>query len=190
MRAPSRRSARRAAARLALARLSAALLAGALALGAGCARPRDISQPVPGALVRSYPDSADAVFEAAAYAITDEGFDIVQQDRRRSYVESRWVDANALRVPIGATVPQTGTDRVVRFQFRTERTFGATRLVGEAVTRLTGRYGGRADDDMVPANHPARAVLERMFERVDERLRTARERREREGPDSTPARTP
>jgi len=171
------------------ARLAAALAAAAL-LAAGCARPRDISQPLPGALVRTFPDSADAVFEAAAYAITDEGFDIVQQDRKRGYVESRWVGANALRVPIGSTVPQTGTDRVVRFQFRTERTFGATRLVGEAVTRLTGDYGGRADDDMVPANHPARAVLERMFGRVEERLRTERERREREGPDSTRARTP
>ena len=161
------------------ARLAAGL-AGAALLAAGCARPRDISQPVPGALVRTFPDSADAVFEAAAYAITDEGFDVVQQDRKRGYVESRWVDANALRVPIGSTVPQSGTDRVVRFQFRTERTFGATRLVGEAVTRLTGGYGGRADDDMVPANHPARAVLERMFGRVEERLRAERERRERE----------
>jgi hypothetical protein len=172
-----------------LPRQPAALLAAALlaiASAAGCARPRDIMQPVPGALVRTYADSAADVFEAASWAIIDEGIGITQQDKKRGYVESDWVDARSLRVPIGADVPQTGSDRVVRFQLRIERTFGATRLVGEAVTRLTGQFGGRADDDMVPANHPARAVLERMFARVDERLRTERERREGERPPATP----
>lgn len=166
-------------------------LVGALALvAAACARPRDIMQPVPGALVRTYPDSTRDVFDAASWALNDEAFPIVQQDRKRGYIESGWIDAHMLRVPLGAATIQMGSDRVVRFQFRTERTFGATRLIGEAVTRSIGDYGGRADDDMVPANHPARAVLERMYARVEERLTKARERREREGPDSTRARTP
>jgi hypothetical protein len=172
-------------------RRALALALALLAAAAACARPRDIMQPVPGAMVRTYPDSARDVFDAASWALVDEAFTIVQQDRKRGYIETDWMDAHTLRIPVGAATIQMGSDRVVRFQFRTERTFGATRLVGEAVTRSIGDYGGRADDDMVPANHPARAVLERMYARVDERLTKERERREREGPaDSTRARTP
>ena len=165
--------------------MKAAYLTLALVSIWACARPRNILEPVQGALSRTYADSARYVFDAAAYAVTDEGIGIVQHDRKRQYIESDWVDVATLRVPIGADVPQFGSDRVVRFQLRTERILGATRLIGEAIVRQGGASGGRANDRMVPANHPARAVLLRMFARVDERLANERERRARKAAERT-----
>ena len=118
---------------------------------------------------RVYPDSARAVFDAATYAVTDEGIGLALVDQEQQFLESNWVDVSALRhVPPASTETVQGGDRMVRFQFRTERTGGGTRLVGEALVRPTG--GGRYADQMAPASHPAREVLARMFEHVTERL--------------------
>jgi len=165
--------------RLARRRAPRALLplALALAVAAGCARPRDILEPVEGALTYTFADSARFVLDAAAYAITDEGVDIGLLDRKRSVVESEWVDIGSVRATVSRE-GYMGADRVVLFRMRTRRVLGGTSLIGEAVYRPAG--GGRALEQMVPRDHAAREVLVRMFGRVEDRLRRDREKRERE----------
>lgn len=141
---------------------------------AACARPRDILEPVEGALSFTFPDSARQVLDAAAYAITDEGVDIGLLDRKRSVIESQWVDIGALRASVSRE-GYVGNDRNVLFRFRTRRVLGGTSLVGEVVYRPTG--AGKAQERMVPTDHAGREVLARMFGRVDERLRRDREKR-------------
>ena len=157
----------------------ALLLPAVLVLGllAACSRPRDILEPVEGALNYTFPDSARHVLDASAYAITDEGIEIALMDRKRSVVESRWVDIGAVNASVSRE-GYIGADRVVMFRLRTRRVLGGTSLIGEAVYRPTG--GGRSLEQMVPREHAGREVLVRMFTRVDERLRRDREKRERE----------
>ena len=145
-----------------------------LVLLAGCARPRDILEPVEGALDFTFPDSARQVLDAAAYAITDEGIEIGMLDRKRNVIESEWIDIGAVRASVSRE-GYFGSDRVVLFRFRTRRVLGGTSLIGEVVYRPTG--AGKAQEQMVPRGHAGREVLTRMFSRVDERLRRNREKR-------------
>jgi hypothetical protein len=145
---------------------------------AACARPRDILEPVEGALSYTFPDSSRQVLDAAAYAITDEGVDIGQLDRKRSVIESQWVDIGSVRASVSRE-GYIGSDRNVLFRFRTRRVLGGTSLIGEVVYRPSG--AGRASERMVPTDHAGREVLARMFVRVDERLRREREKRAQSG---------
>jgi hypothetical protein len=165
----------------------ALLLALCLGVAAGCARPRDILEPVEGALTYTFPDSARHVLDAASYAIVDEGVDIGLLDKKRSVVESEWVDIGALRASVSRE-GYVGPERVVLFRLRTRRVFGGTSLIGEAVYRPAG--GGRALEQMVPRDHAGREVLVRMFRRVEERLVESREKRAREARERPPTTTP
>ena len=131
---------------------------------------------MPGALEETFPDSAKYVLEAAAYAITDEGMSLVQYDKRRHYVETDFIDIGALRASTDRDA-YIGSDRLVKFQFRTVPTFGATRLIGEVIYRPAG--GGRAMEQMVPPQHAGREVLLRLYRRVEQRLEAEREKRSR-----------
>lgn len=151
----------------------------------GCARPRDLRQPVPGALEVTVPDSARDVLEAATLAITDEAMRVVLHDERRTYVESDFIDISLLKVRED-WLGYSKDDRLVKFQFRALPTFGGTRVVAEAVYRPTGVEGGRMMDRMVPPSHPGQEVLRRMLDRVDEHLRETRAERERARRAKTP----
>ena len=159
------------------------LLALCLGLLTGCARPRDILEPVEGALTYNFPDSSRFVLDAASYAIIDEGVNIGLLDKKRSVVESEWVDIGALRASVSRE-GYIGPDRVVLFRLRTRRVFGGTSLIGEAVYRPAGV--GRAMEQMVPRDHAGREVLVRMFRRIEERLVEGRERRAREARERPP----
>ena len=164
--------------RLAPRRAPRAALVLALCLAvAACTRPRNILEPVEGALTYTFADSAPHVLDAASYAIIDEGVDIGLLDRKRSVVESEWVDIGSVRASVSRE-GYMGADRVVLFRLRTRRVLGGTSLIGDAVYRPAG--GGRALEQMVPRDHAGREVLARMFTRVEERLRRDREKRERE----------
>jgi hypothetical protein len=142
-----------------------------------CATPRGITRPVEGADTRTYPDSAKYVYEAATYAITDEGIGLRQADTKAQLVESNWVDVSTLHhISPQAAAVLAGGDRRVRFQFRAVPAAGGTQLVGEALIRPTG--GGNYADEMAPPNHPAREVLSRMFDNVTERLDERRAKRQ------------
>jgi hypothetical protein len=154
-----------------------------LGLAAGCSRPRDIMEPVEGALNYTFPDSSRYVFDAASYAIVDEGVDIGLIDKKRSVVESQWVDIGALRASVSRE-GYIGADRVVLFRLRTRRVLGGTTLIGEVVYRPAG--GGRALEQMVPRDHAGREVLVRMFKSVEDRLIEGREKREREARERPP----
>jgi hypothetical protein len=141
-----------------------------------CVRPRNILEPVEGAFEATYPDSAHYVLEAAAYAVTDFAVPIIQYDKRRQYLETEYIDV----ANFPATVSREGymgNERLVKFQFRTLPTFGATRLIGEVMYRPAGGES-RAMERMVPPEHVGREMLTRLYARIQERL--VRERAERE----------
>jgi len=137
-----------------------------------CYRARDILEPVPGAMVAAFADSARDVIEAAAYAITDEGIPLRFYDRKGLYVQSEWIDLASVRTrrdPGG----YFGNERTVKFQFRARRVLGATELVGEAI-HLPAVGEGRANERMVPEGHPGREVLQRLFAAAARRLEAER----------------
>ena len=172
----------RPAARLRIA-LTVAALAVALAAGA-CVKPRDITQPVPDALERLYPDSANYLLDAAVQSMIDEAMQIELEDRTRGLIESRYIDIGSLR----ATTSREGypeRERMVRFRFRTRSVLGGTQLIGEAVYRPIG--GGSAMERMVRPDHAAREVLDRLYVRIDDQLQRSRAKR-REAADTTGAR--
>ena len=152
-------------------------LAAALAVAA-CVKPRDISQPVPGAVSHAFPDSARFVLEAVKQAMIDETIDIGLEDPQRGLVESRYEDVGSLRATTSRE-DYTENERMVRFRFFVQRMLGGTNLVGEVVYRPTGT-GGRAMERMVPSDHAAREVLTRVYQRVDERLQNERRQREQQ----------
>ena len=145
-----------------------------LLLAAACARPRDIRQPVSGALAFTFPDSALRVIDAAIGAVTDEGVPLRFTDRKQMYVESDYVDIGSLRASTSREA-YSSNERLVKFQFRAEPTFGATRLTGEVIYLPLGGQS-RAMERMVPEQHAGREVLQRMFVRVNQRLQRERER--------------
>ena len=155
-------------------RMALALTAVALAALAGaCVKPRDITQPVPDAVERLYPDSSRYLLDAAAQAMIDEAMLVELVDRDRGLIESRYIDIGALR----ASTSREGypeRERMVRFRFRTRSVLGGTQLVGEAVYRPIG--GGSAMERMVRADHAAREVLDRLYIRIDDQLQRIRAR--------------
>ena len=150
-----------------------------LALGAalGCVKPRDITQPVPGAVSHAFPDSAQYVTAALKQAMIDETIDIGLEDAQRGIVESRYEDVGSLRASTSRE-DYSENERMVRFRFFVQRMLGGTNVVGEAVYRPTGT-GGRSMERMVPPEHAAREVLTRIYERVEERLQNERRQREK-----------
>ena len=114
-------------------------------------------------------DSANRVLREAIRAISDEGIGIRLVDERRGIVESEFVDVAAVRATID-TAGLARQDRLVKFQFRTQPTFGGTRLVAEALYRPF-RQSVRQMERMVGPDHPGRAVLSDMLQRIEERLR-------------------
>ena len=155
-------------------RLLLSSLLSALAIAA-CARPRNILEPVPGAYAATYPDSAKYVLEAVAYAISDFAVPIVQYDRKRQYIESGYIDVGNFPASVSRDA-YMGNERLVKFQFRTLPTFGATRLIGEVMYRPLGG-GSRAMEKMVPPDHVGREMLARLYKRIDERLENDRKER-------------
>lgn len=140
-----------------------------------CVRPRNILEPVPGAFEATYPDSAHYVLEAAAYAVTDFAVPIFQYDKNRHYLETRFIDVASFPATVSRE-GYMGNERLVKFQFRTLPTFGATRLIGEVIYRPPGG-DTRAMERMVPPEHVGREMLQRLYNRIEERL--VRERAER-----------
>ena len=157
--------------------LLALAIAAALAAVA-CVKPRDISQPVPGAVSHAFPDSARYVLEAVKRAMIDETIDIGLEDPQRGLVESRYEDVGSLRASTSRE-DYTQNERMVRFRFFVRTMLGGTNLVGEAVYRPTGT-GGRSMERMVPNDHAAREVLTRVYQRVAERLENERRQREQQ----------
>ena len=152
-----------------------ALAAVLVPLVAACARPRNILEPVPGAIEMTYPDSAKYVLEAVAWALTDYSVPIVQYDKERQYIESRYIDVANFPASI-TREGYMGNERLVKFQFRTLRTFGATRLIGEVIYHPPGGEA-RAMERMVPPEHVGREMLARLYHRVGERLTEDRAKR-------------
>ena len=156
-------------------------LAALAALGA-CVKPRNINEPIAGALEYSLPDSAGDVLRAVEASITDEGLDIGLVDREKGLVESRYTDIGSVR----ASTSREGysdDERNVRFRFFARPMLGGTTLYGEAVYRpvlggmSAGNPAGRGQERMVRADHAGREVLARLVARAEERLRLAREQR-------------
>jgi len=161
---------------------SLALLFAALATVGACVQPRNINEPIPGALEYTLPDSAGEVLRAVEASIVDEAIDIGLVDREKGLVESRYVDIGSVR----ATTSREGysdDERNVRFRFFARPMLGGTTLYGEVVYRpvlggmSTGNPAGRGQERMVRADHAGREVLARIVARAEERLRVAREQR-------------
>jgi hypothetical protein len=149
---------------------------------AACVQPRNINEPIPGAMEYSLPDSAGEVLRAVEASIIDEALDIGLVDREKGLVESRYTDIGSVR----ATTSREGysdDERNVRFRFFARPMLGGTTLYGEVVYRpvlggmSTGNAAGRGQERMVRADHAGREVLARIVARAEERLRVAREQR-------------
>lgn len=153
-------------------RRSVLLILAALAALAACTRPRRIFDPVPGAVQVVLADSASEIQTAVERAITDEGLPVDQSDRARGIVQSAPVDVDLLKT-LGSTATMTDADRIVTFRFYIRSDLGATRLFAEAVYQPTGTEV-RSMERMVPEDHPARAVLARMLDKVQRHLREER----------------
>jgi hypothetical protein len=144
----------------------AAVLMTTAALGGvgGCVAPHSINQPIPGALDTMIADSTGVVLDAAIKAIRDRGISIRLEDRKSGVVESEFIDIGLLRNDVDPSVLNS-MERMIKFRFRAVPSFGATRLFSEAVYRL-GNTGGRLNERMIPAEHPARQVLNEMVEDI------------------------
>ena len=155
----------------------------AAVMAASCVSQRNIFAPIPGAVEITVADTSigDAL-DAATQAITDEGLTVSQVDRDHGVVESEYVDITAVRTDIDPAFAG-GIERNVRFRFRAIPTFGAISVYGEAVYRL-GDVEGRANERMVPENHPARPVLAEMLETIRDRMAQAKAEREPAPPGS------
>ena len=71
----------------------------------------------------------------------------------------------------------TGPERVIKVTFHVRPTFGGSTVSAAAVYQPSP-VGGRATERMVPADHAARAVLQRMLEHIREDVDEARRARE------------
>lgn len=141
---------------------------------AACSSPRNIRDPVEGAVVVTLPDSAAPILDATVAALNDEPIQIALIDRERGVVETDYIDLASVRLPVNVgNEPQA--DRLVKFRFRTRNTFGATNLIAEAIRRPLS--GGAAMERMLPPSHPAHHVLQRVLRNVDERLTRVRQDR-------------
>lgn len=143
------------------------MLAFVAMLPVACVQARDIREPVEGAVVVTFPDSAGPIFDATVAALNDEPIRIVLTDRARGIIETDYVDLTALRLTVNMS-EEPLADRMVKFRFRTRTTFGATHLIGEAIRRPLS--GGAAMERMLPPSHAGRQVLNRVLASVDERL--------------------
>ena len=142
-------------------------------LAAACATPRNIRQPVDGAVVVTFPDSARPIFDATIAALRDEPIRIVLSDLASGVIETEYIDITSVRTSVDMS-EEPMADRMVKFRFRTRTTLGATHLVAEAIRRPFS--GGAAMERMLPPDHPARQVLNRVIANVDERLVEQRQR--------------
>lgn len=147
------------------------ILAFVATLSLACVQARDIREPVEGAVVVTFPDSAGPIFDATVAALNDEPIRIVLTDRARGIIETDYVDLTALRLTVNMS-EEPLADRMVKFRFRTRTTFGATHLVGEAIRRPLS--GGAAMERMLPPSHAGRQVLNRVLASVAERLAEGR----------------
>ncbi len=167
--ASSVRSARGNLARRAMFAVAALVTTTSLA----CVQPRDIRQPVDGAVVVTYPDSARPIFDATVAALNDEPIRIALTDRDKGVIETDYIDITSVRLSVNMA-EEPMADRMVKFRFRTRTTLGATHLVAEAIRRPLS--GGAAMERMLPPTHPGHQVLRRILGRVDERLAEQRSR--------------
>ena len=155
----------------------------ALATLGACVKPRNINEPIAGALEYTLPDSAGDVLRAVEASIVDEALDIGLVDREKGLVESRYTDIGSVR----ASTSREGysdDERNVRFRFFARPMLGGTTLYGEVVYRPViggmasgNQQAGRGQERMVRADHAGREVLARIVARAEERLRLAREQR-------------
>ena len=150
----------------------AALVLVTAAAGA-CVQPRDIREPVDGAVVVTFPDSARPIFDATVAALNDEPIRIALTDRPRGVIETDYIDLTSVRLSVNMS-EEPMADRMVKFRFRTRTTLGATHLVAEAIRKPLS--GGAAMERMLPPTHPGHQVLRRVLTRVDERLTEQRSR--------------
>ena len=142
-------------------------------VAAACATPRNIRQPVDGAVAVTFPDSARPIFDATIAALRDEPIRIVLSDRASGVIETEYIDITSVRTSIDMS-EEPMADRMVKFRFRTRTTLGATQLIAEAIRRPFS--GGAAMERMLPPGHAARQVLNRVLANVDERLAAQRQR--------------
>ena len=158
-------------------RISHRLAAACFALGAvgavACVQPRDIREPVDGAVVVTFPDSARPIFDATIAALNDEPIRIVLSDRAKGVIETEYIDLTSVRLSVNMS-EEPMADRMVKFRFRTRTTLGATHLVAEAIRKPLS--GGAAMERMLPPTHPGHQVLRRILGHVDDRLATERSR--------------
>lgn len=165
------------AGRAASQRFSRGLARACLALGAvaaiACVQPRDIREPVDGAVVVTFPDSARPIFDATVDALNDEPIRIALTDRAKGVIETDYIDLTSVRLSVNMS-EEPMADRMVKFRFRTRTTLGATHLVAEAIRKPLS--GGAAMERMLPPTHPGHQVLRRILGRVDEQLAAGRSR--------------
>ena len=154
-------------------RLTMGVVAFVLVGAAACVQPRDIRDPVDGAVVVTFPDSARLIFDATVAALNDEPIRISLTDRARGVIETDYIDLTSVRLSVNMA-EEPMADRMVKFRFRTRTTLGATHLVAEAIRRPLS--GGAAMERMLPPAHPAHQVLRRILGGVDERLASQRSR--------------
>ena len=154
-------------------RLSIGIAGVLLATAAACVQPRDIRDPVDGAVVVTFPDSARPIFDATVAALNDEPIRILLTDRAKGVIETAYIDLTSVRLSVNMA-EEPMADRIVKFRFRTRTTLGATHLVAEAIRKPLS--GGAAMERMLPPTHPAQQVLRRIISSVDERLADQRSR--------------
>lgn len=148
-----------------------ALLAATAAIA--CVQPRDIREPVDGAVVVTFPDSARPIFDATIAALNDEPIRIVLSDRAKGVIETEYIDLTSVRLSVNMS-EEPMADRMVKFRFRTRNILGATNLIGEVIRRPLS--GGAAMERMLPPTHPGHQVLRRILSEVDQRLAAQRSR--------------
>ena len=155
-------------------RLVGAGAALAVAVAAACASGgvRPFFPPLPGALVDTLvADPADVITEVTVL-VAAEGLAIRWNSPAEGYLETEWYDVVARR-PGGENSLQP--ENVIKLRFFSDPVRqGETRLVSEAVTRLTvdPSMPSRESEIIVPPGHPGEQILRRVIAGVRSRFGT------------------
>lgn len=141
-----------------------AVASGLFGCGASGMRPR--YAPLPRAEVDSLAVKPDSLIDDLRAAVLQEGLSIARMSAAEGYLETRWFDLTTRRTVGGRT---SHPARLVRLRFYTDLIApGRSQLVAEAAIRRTvdPSLPERQAELMAPADHPGRALLDRVLKRV------------------------
>ena len=108
----------------------------------------------------------DVMVKATNEAMSAIGIPLLQSDRKRAYVESKWVDVSQYIQASAEAYPRR--ERVIQMQVQLMRpdSTGARRIAVKAVYRPYGIDVARQHDRLVPTDHPGYQLAMRVARQV------------------------